>query len=98
MFLTDCWLQLHDNKLLIPTTATVSEKERPDASVDINNMSLVVFFTSDFDNRSAGLRLKKLTDWIVQWWPDVSALQIANWMHIVNHKYYAIYCATVEFA
>jgi len=48
-------------------------------------MSLVVFFTSDFENRSAGLRLKKLTDWIVQWWPDVSALQIANWVHIANH-------------
>jgi len=54
MFLPDCWLQLHDNKLLISKTTTVSEKERPDASVDTSNVSLVVFVTSDFDNRRAG--------------------------------------------
>jgi len=29
-------------------------------------MPLVVYFTSDFDNRRAGVWLIKLTDWIVQ--------------------------------
>jgi len=60
MFLPDCWLQLHNNKPL------VLEQERSNASVDTSNMPLVVYFTSDFDNRHAGVWLIKLTDWIVQ--------------------------------
>jgi len=55
MFLSDWWLHLHDNKLLVSKTTTVLERERPSASVDANNMSLVVFFTSYFNNRRAGL-------------------------------------------
>jgi len=77
MFPPDCCLQLHNKKLLVLKTKTVKEQERSNASVDTSNISLVVFFTSDFDNRSAGLWLVKLTEWIVQRRCDVSALQVA---------------------
>ena len=77
MFPPDCCLQLHNKKLLVLKTKTVKEQERSNASVDTSNISLVVFFTSDFDNRSAGLWLVKLTDWNVQRRCDVSALQVA---------------------
>jgi len=93
MFSPDCWLQLHDNKLLVSKTTTVLEKELPNTSVDTSNMSLVVFFTSDFDNRRAGLWLQKLTDWIVQRQTDVSALQIATLDAYCQSSYYATYFA-----
>jgi len=70
MFLPDCWLQLHNNKPLVleqeRSNALVLEQERSNASVDTSNMPLVVYFTSHFDNRRAGVWLIKLTDWIVQ--------------------------------
>jgi len=50
MILHDCWLELHDNKLLVSKTTTALEKDRPNTFVDLSNMSLVVFFTSAFDN------------------------------------------------
>ena len=93
MFLPDCWLQLHDNKLLVSKATTVLEKERPNMSVDTSNMSLLVFFTSGFDNRRAGLWLQKLTDWIVQRQSDVSALQIAALDAYCQSLYYATYFA-----
>jgi len=46
----------------------------------------VFFFISDLDNKRAGLWLIKLTDWIVQRWSDVSALQVATAdAYIANH-------------
>jgi len=74
----DCWLQFHNNKLLISKNTTASEQERPNASIDASKKSLVVFFTSDFDNGRAGLWLIKLTDWNLQRRSDVSALQVAT--------------------
>jgi len=46
------------------------EQEQPNASLDIRNIPLVVYFTSDFDNRHAGLCMIKLKDWIVQRWSN----------------------------
>jgi len=58
----DCWLQLHNNNLLVSKTTTVLKQERPNASTDTSNIPLVVYFTSDIDNRRAGLWMIKLTD------------------------------------
>jgi len=55
MFLPECWLQFHNNKLLVSKTTTVLEQERPNASVDTRYIPLVVYFTSDFDKRHARL-------------------------------------------
>ena len=55
MFLPECWLQFHNNKLLVSKTTTVLEQERPNASVDTSNIPLVVYFTSGFDKRRARL-------------------------------------------
>jgi len=92
VFLPDFWLQFH-NKLLVSKTTTVLEQEQPHASLDIRNIPLVVYFTSDFDNRRAGLCMIKLTDWIVQRRSDdgkmysssvaTSDAYIAN--HILQH-------------
>jgi len=65
MFLPDCWLQF-----LVSKTTTVVEHEQLNTSIDTSNIPLVVYFTSDFDDRRAGLRMIKLTDWTVQRWPD----------------------------
>jgi len=51
MFLPDCWLQFHNNKLLISKTTTVLEQEQPNTSLDTSNKPLVVYFSSNFDNR-----------------------------------------------
>jgi len=61
MFLPDCWLQLHNN-LLISKTTTVLKQERPNASTDTSNNPLVVYSTSDIDNRHVRLWMIKLTD------------------------------------
>jgi len=61
MFLPDCWLQF-----LVSKTTTVVEHEQLNTSIDTSNIPLVVYFTSDFDDRRAGLRMIKLTDWTVQ--------------------------------
>ena len=56
--LPDCWLQLHnttDNNLLVSKITTVLKQERPNVSIDTSNIPLVVYFTSDIDNRRAGL-------------------------------------------
>jgi len=55
MFLPECWLQFHNNKLLVSKTTTVLEQERPNASVDTSNIPLVVHFTSGFGKRRARL-------------------------------------------
>jgi len=68
------------------------QRIRPNASVDTSNMPLVVFFTSDFDNRRAGFWLIKLTDWIAQRRSNVSALQVAT-SDAYCQSYYATYCA-----
>ena len=44
---------------LVSKTATVSEQERPNASID-TSIPLVIFFTSDFDNRRAEF-------WMMNW-------------------------------
>ena len=46
------------------------EQEQLNASIDISNIPLMVYFTSDFNNRRAGLWMIKLTDWIAQRWSD----------------------------
>jgi len=51
MFLPECWLQFHNNKLLVPKTTTVLKQDRPSTSIDTSNVPLVVYFISDFDNR-----------------------------------------------
>ena len=71
----DCCLQLHNKKLLVLKTKTVKEQERSNASVGTSNMPLVVCFTSDFDNRRAGVWLIKLTYWLYNGF----ALQFATW-------------------
>ena len=58
----DCWLQLHNNNLLVSKITTVLKQERPNASTDTSNIPLVVYFISDVDNRRAGLWMIKLTD------------------------------------
>jgi len=71
MFLPDCWLQLHNNNLLVSkTTIVLLEQERPNASVDTSNVPLVAYFTSGFHNRRARLWMIKLTDWTAQQWSD----------------------------
>jgi len=51
---------------LVSKTATVSEQERPNASIDTSSIPLVIFFTSDFDNRRAEFWMMKLTGLIIQ--------------------------------
>jgi len=70
MFLPDCWLQCHNNKLRVSKTTTVLEHEKPNTSIDTSDIPLVVYFTLDFDDRRAGLWMIKLTDWTVQLWSD----------------------------
>jgi len=55
--LPDRWLQLHNttDNLLVSKITTVLKQERPNASIDASNIPLVVYFTSDIDNRRAGL-------------------------------------------
>jgi len=62
MFLPECWLQFHNNKLLVPKTTTVLKQDRPSTSIDTSNVPLVVYFISDFDNRRERLWMIKLTD------------------------------------
>jgi len=46
MFLPDCWLQFHNNNVLVSKTTTVLKQDRPSASIDTSNIPLVVYFTS----------------------------------------------------
>jgi len=62
MFLPDCLLQLHNNNLCWYQTTNVSKQERPNSSTDTSNIPLVVYFTSDIDNRHAGLWMIKLRE------------------------------------
>jgi len=95
MFLPDCWLQFHNNKLLLSKTTTVLEQEQLYTSIDISNIPLVVYFTSDFDNRRVGLWMIKLTDWTVQrWFDDEKTYMIfsCNFGCIHCQSYFATYC------
>ena len=60
MFLPDCWLQFHNNNnLLVSKTTTVLKQDRRSALIDTSDIALVVYFTSEFDNRRARL-------WMIQ--------------------------------
>jgi len=45
MFLPDCWLQFHNNKLLVSKTTTALEHEQLNTAIDPSNIPLVVYFT-----------------------------------------------------
>jgi len=55
--LPDCWLQRHNtsDNLLVSKTTSVLKQERPNVLTDTSNILVVVYFTSDTDNRRAGL-------------------------------------------
>jgi len=52
--------------LLVSNTTAVLEHEQLNTSIDTSNIPLVVYFTSDFDDRRAEMRMIELTDWTVQ--------------------------------
>jgi len=56
-YLPDYWLQRHNtsDNLLVSKTTSVLNQERPNVSTDTSNILLVVYFTSDADNKRAGL-------------------------------------------
>jgi len=89
MFLLDCSLQFHNNKLLI---STVLEQAQPNTSTDTSNIPLVVYFTSDFDNRRARLWMIKLTDWTVQRWSDDGKTYLLFWLRFRMHTLPIIIC------
>ena len=89
MFPPDCWAA-------ISKTKTVLEQEHPNASIGRSNIPLVVYFTSDFDIRRAGLWMVKLTDWtVVQRWSDDGKMYMlfsCDFGCIHCQPYFATYC------
>ena len=93
MFPPDCWLQVHNNMLLASKTTTVLEQERPNRSIDTSIIPLVVYFTSNFDNRRTGLWIIKLTDWTVQRWSDDGKTYLLFRLRLRIHKLPIIFCS-----
>jgi len=93
MFLPDCWLQFHNNNnLLVSKTTTVLKQDRPSASIDTSDIPLVVYFTSDFDNRRARLWMIKLTDWTLQQWFDDGKTYLLFRLRRRMHTLLIIFC------
>jgi len=102
--LPDCWLQRHNtsDKLLVSKTRSVLKQEWPNVSTDTSNILLVVYFTSDTDNKRAGLWMMKLTDSLqslhVQRWSDDGKMNLLFRLRVRTHygihcqSYFATYC------
>ena len=95
MFLPECWLQFHNNKLLVSKTTTVLEQERPNASVDTSNIPLVVYFTSGFDKRRARLWMINHSNRLDSTTVDgdgETCLLFRLWLQMHTLPYFATYC------
>jgi len=94
MFLPDCWLQFHNNNnnLLVSKTTPVSKQDRPSASIYTNDIPLVIYFTSDFDNRRARLWIIKLTGWTLQRWSDDGKTYLLFTLRLRMHTLPIIFC------
>ena len=95
MFLPECWLQFHNNKLLVSKITTVLEQERPNASVDTSNIPLVVYFTSGFDKRRARLWMINHSNRLDSTTVDgdgETCLLFRLWLQMHTLPYFATYC------
>jgi len=98
MFLPDCWLQFHNNNnLLLSKTTTVLKQDRPSASIDTSDIPLVVYFTSDLDNRRARLWMIKLTHWTMQQWSDDGKTYLLFRLRPRMHTLPIIFCNILYF-
>jgi len=100
MFLPNCWLQFHNdnnNNLLVSKATVVLKQDRPSGSIYTSDIPLMIYFTSNFDNRRARLWLIKLTDWTLQRWSDDGKMYLLFRLRLRMHTLPIIFCNILRY-